>query len=164
LAELPKDAAARRKEAWTLANSAYPLRRLGRNAEVRRRLDRALAQLKELKLYPAEGLAPEVCDTLFALADLESATGNEPRAIEIYEDLLRKTLAASPDPVTAGEASQNVSRIYTALAEIHRRRGRNDLAADLDARRLDLWRRWNAKQPNNGFVRKQLAMLGDAVR
>src|SRR5258708_11369590 len=54
LAELPRDAAARRKEAWTLANSAHAPRRLGRNAEVRRRLDKALAQLKELKLYPAE--------------------------------------------------------------------------------------------------------------
>jgi tetratricopeptide (TPR) repeat protein len=159
LAELPRDAAARRKEAWTLANSANALRRLGRNVEVRRRLDKAMAQLKELKLYPAEELAPEVCDTLFALADLEAVTGNGPRAIEIYQELLHKILSGTPDPETAAEASQNISRTYEALAAIYRRSGRKDLAAEWDARRLDLWRRWDARLPNNSFVRRQLSAL-----
>jgi tetratricopeptide (TPR) repeat protein len=160
LADLPRNAAARRKEAWTLANSAYPLRRMGRNTEVRRRLDRALAQLKELKLYPGEALTPEVCDTLFALADLEAATGNEPRAIAIYQELQQKIQAATPKVETSGEASQNVSRIYQAMAQIHRRNRRFDLASEWDLRRRDLWRSWEARIPNNAFVRRQLSELG----
>jgi hypothetical protein len=133
---------------------------MGRNTEVRRRLDRALAQLKELKLYPGEALTPEVCDTLFALADLEAATGNEPRAIAIYQELQQKIQAATPKVETSGEASQNVSRIYQAMAQIHRRNRRFDLASEWDLRRRDLWRSWEARIPNNAFVRRQLSELG----
>jgi len=72
---------------------------------------------------------------------------NGPRAIEIYEELLRKTLAGTPNPETAAEASQNMSRIYHAMAAIYRRSGRNDLASEWDARRLALWCLLRASRP-----------------
>ena len=155
LAELPKNASARRKEAWILANSTYALRKLGRSAEARRRLDLCLAHLKELNLYPADGIPPEVNEALRALADHEAATGSIPRAIEVYDDLRRRIAAGNPE--TGLEAAVALSSVYTDLIGLHRRIGQNDLASDLETRRLELWRRWSAKLPNNSLVSRQLA-------
>ena len=43
----------RRDEVWLLTGSSYALRRLGRAAEARQRIDAALAILRDLKEYPA---------------------------------------------------------------------------------------------------------------
>jgi tetratricopeptide (TPR) repeat protein len=155
LAELPKNASARRKEAWILANSTYALRKLGRNAEARRRLDLCLAHLKELNLYPADGIPPEVNEALRALGDHEAATGSIPKAIEVFDDLRRRIAAGNPE--TGLEAAVELSSAYTELIGLHRRIGQNEPASDLETRRLELWRRWSAKLPNNSLVSRQLA-------
>ena len=70
LSEIPHNSSFRRFEVSTLAGSSYPLRRLGRSAEARKRLDAALERLSQLKAYPAEKLKPgsEADVTLCALA------------------------------------------------------------------------------------------------
>jgi hypothetical protein len=88
------------------------------------------------------------------LADHEAETGNVERAIEIYRDLLDR-LQAEPD---AGLNDAVVfSNIWRSLASLHRRAGHSDIARALDAKRLDLWRRWDRKLPNNPFVLRQIA-------
>jgi hypothetical protein len=44
-----------------------------------------------------------------------------------------------------------------ALAALLRRVGRTDEAASLDQNRLELWRHWDHKLPNNPFLERQLA-------
>jgi hypothetical protein len=112
LAEIPNNSASRRHEVRALAGSTYPLRRRGRTAEARQRLDAAFTRLSQLKLYPAERieLGSEADDALSALADYEAASSNVPRAIEIYEDLLRRILAAKSKPETSLDEAADLSR------------------------------------------------------
>jgi hypothetical protein len=141
-----------------LAGSTYPLRRLGRPAEARQRLDGAFERLRHAKSYPAERIKPgsEPDEALCALADYEAGRGNIPEAIEIYDKLLGQVLAWAPKPDSSLADAVDVSRLYAALAVLHRRVRRNDLASALEARRLELWRRWDARLPQNSFVRRQL--------
>jgi hypothetical protein len=73
-------------EAYLLSGSSYALRSLGRQGESRERLERALARLRQFKLYPMDKIDPnsssgEVVETVLrALADHESATGDVPPA------------------------------------------------------------------------------------
>ena len=164
LAELPNNPRARRKEVWILAASTYVLSRLGRNAEAQRRLDAAMARLRDLKLYPADQLVPESFETLCATAKYEAVTGHALRAIKVYEELLRKLEAAKPNAKTDLYAAVDLTWVYTAYAGFHRHRGRIDLASALEARRLELWQSWNTKLPNNGFVRRQLNAANEAVQ
>jgi hypothetical protein len=99
LAEIKDNPVARMHEVEALAASTYPLRRLGRGAEDRRRLDAAFERVHQLNAYPAEFVKPgsEVDAALSALVDYEAENGNVPRAIEIYQELLRKG-AAHPMP------------------------------------------------------------------
>jgi tetratricopeptide (TPR) repeat protein len=145
-------------EIMALAGSTYPLRSIGDPAESRRRLDAAFSRLRQLKLYPAEQirLGSEADLTLRALADQEAGDGNIPSAIEIYEKLLPQILAAKPQPETRLTDGLRLSRIYAAMAALHRTAGQADLASSLDARRRDLWRQWDRKLPNNAFVHRQL--------
>lgn len=146
-------------EVNALASSSYPLRRLGRPAEARQRLDTALERLTQLKLYPADKIdTGSVAEkTLCALADHEADTGSVARAIEVYQELLDRVGAASPKPDTTLQGTVHLSRIYEAKAALHRRAGQADLASALEARRLELWRHWERELPNNLFVLRQLA-------
>jgi hypothetical protein len=45
------------------------------------------------------------------------------------------------------------------MAALQRRNGRIDLAAGLDARRLELWQHWDRKLPGNAFVHRQIAAI-----
>jgi tetratricopeptide (TPR) repeat protein len=158
LAEIKDHAGARLHEVEALAASTYPLQRLGRGAEARRRLDAAFEGLREANVYPAEKIAPgsEPDGALSALADYEAENGNIPRAIEIYQELLRKVLASEARPETSLTDAVEVSRVYSALASLHRRAHQTDAAAGVEARRLELWRHWDSKLPHNGFVSRQL--------
>jgi tRNA A-37 threonylcarbamoyl transferase component Bud32/tetratricopeptide (TPR) repeat protein len=156
LAELPNNVRAQRKEIWVLAASTYALRRLGRNAEVRNRLDAALVRLRALKLYPADETGAESYEVLCAIADHEAAIGNVPRATEVYEELLHKMVTANPKSNDNLDAAVDLTRVYAAYAALHRRAGQIDLAFALETRRLELWRHWDRKLPNNTFVRRQL--------
>lgn len=158
LAEARGNAETPRNEVRTLAASAYPLQRLGRTAEARKRLDAAFERLRQLKLYPAEqiNLGSETDEALRALADYEAGTGNVRRAAELCQELLKRVFAGGPRPETNLADAVDLSNIYRSAAPLHRRAGQADLAAALEARRLELWQHWDSKLPNNAFVRRQL--------
>jgi hypothetical protein len=158
MAEIKDNPSFRLYEVRALAGSTYPLRRLGRSDEARRRLDAAFEKLRQVKAYPAEKVEPgsESDATLCALADDEAARGDVPRAIEIYQELLGKVLASHPEPETSLEDAVGMSRLYGALAGLHRQAHHTDLASALELRRLELWRHWDAKLPHNSFVTRQM--------
>src|SRR5262249_35081446 len=108
--------------------------------------------------YPAEKIKPgsEPDEALCALADYEAGGGNIPEGIEIYKKLLGQMLAWGPKPYTNLADAVDVSRVYAALAVLHRQARQTRDASDLEARRLGLWRRWDARLPHNDFVRHQL--------
>jgi hypothetical protein len=86
------------------------------------------------------------------MADHEATTGNVSRAIEVYEELLRKI----PKSNTKLDVAVDLTRVYVAFARLYRGARRIDLASALDARRLELWRQWQVRLPHSSFVRQQL--------
>ena len=158
LAEIRGNSVIDRAEAEALAGSAYPLRRMGRSPEARRRLDAAFDRLTQLKLYPAEKVTPgSVTDKILrALADHEAANRNIPRAIDIYQKLLDQMRAAKLEPETSLEDAVDLSSVYQAIADLHRRNREPGRADATSALRLELWRSWDRKLPGNAFVRRQL--------
>jgi tetratricopeptide (TPR) repeat protein len=164
LAEVRDNAETRLNEARTLAASTYPLQRLGRASEARHRLDAAFERLRQQKLYPAEQieLGSGADEAVRALADYEAGNGNVQRAAEIYQELLKRVFAANPKPETRLADAVDLANIYRAAAPLYRRAGQADLAATLEARRLELWQQWDRKLPNNPFILRQLeaARLG----
>jgi serine/threonine-protein kinase len=157
LTRLKGNGGTRINEVHTLAGSTYPLMRLGRAAEARKRLDSAFEILRELKLYPAEkvDLGSPSDDVLRALADYEAAKGDARHAAEIYHELLRRIFAAASEPVASLSDAVELSNIYRAAAPLYRRAGRADPAAALEARRCELWQRWIGKLPHSAFVQRQ---------
>jgi serine/threonine protein kinase len=159
LAEVKNNSSFRRFEVSALVGSSYPLRRLGRSAEARQRLNAAMDRLRQLKLYPAEKikLGSEAEDTLRALADYEAGNGNVSGAIEGYQRLLDRIQSTKPNPEANLFEAVRLSSLYQAEAALHRDlAGQANLASTLEARRLELWRHWDSKLPNNAFVRRQL--------
>ena len=158
LAEVKNNSSFRRFEVSALAGSSYALRRLGRPAEARQRLDGAFDRLRQLGLYPATKikLGSEAEDTLRALAEYEAGNGNVQGAIGIYEKLLEQIRAAKPAPEVNLLEAVRIGNLYRAEAALQRRARRAELASALEAQYLQLWRRWDSKLPNNGFVRGQL--------
>jgi len=159
LQEVPNNAKARQDEVWILAGSAYALRRLGRNQEAQARIDAAMSILANLRLYPAASvsLGEESDVTLRARADHLAATGRTAAAVAAYEDLRSKVLASEPQPRTDLRHANSLSRLYRDLGDLYRRSGRNSEADALLRERLDLWRHWDGKLPDNPFVRRQLS-------
>jgi hypothetical protein len=49
------------------------------------------------------------------------------------------------------------SGIYGGMAAVERQAQRPELASALDARRLELWRRWEKRLPGNAYVLRQIA-------
>jgi tRNA A-37 threonylcarbamoyl transferase component Bud32/tetratricopeptide (TPR) repeat protein len=158
MAEIKNNSSFRRFEVSALAGSSYPLRRLGRGAEARERLDAAFERLRQIKLYPAEKVKPgsEADAALCALADYAANNGDVQAGIATYEKLLSEIEAWQPKPETSLADALDVSRVYAALAALHRRAHQTDLASALKIRRLELWRHWDRQLPNNAFVRRQL--------
>jgi len=158
LNEIHNNSRARRNEVSMLVTSAYLLRRIGRPAESRERLNTAFGRLRELKMYPAEqvelGSEPE--KAIRALAEEEAADGNARRGIEIYEDLLSKIMATKPKPESRLADAYDLSTLYRAMAVLHRKVGQTDSAGAMEARRTELWQHWDRKLPKNTFVRRQL--------
>jgi tetratricopeptide (TPR) repeat protein/predicted Ser/Thr protein kinase len=155
---LKANAATLRNEVTAMTASTYPLLRLGRRAEARRRLDAAFERLQQLKLYPAAEVDPgSIADrTLRARAEYEVHAGNVVHGAALYEELLRLVLASKPKPEANLIDALQLSDIFAAAAPVHRRAGQADLAASLEARRRELWQRWDARLPNNAFIRRQL--------
>ncbi len=157
LTETPHNLKARRERAVMLAMSSYPLRHLHRRAEAKARLDAAFAALRETHDYPSERvrLGSQAYWCLRALADYQAETGTVARALETYRNLLNQVMATKPDPLNDLRDTPKLSRIYAALADLYRRTGDSPAAEAMRARRLDLWRQWQAKLPRNAYVRGQ---------
>ena len=158
LGEVRNDVRSRRDQAVTLANSSYALRRLYRATEAKQRIHAALDILKETKDYPTEQvkLDSEIFTVTCALADYEADGGDPHRALEIYEQLLDKVIAGKPEPLTDLRDAPKMSRLYEALTFLYRRTGDTAKMQIMVAQRLELWRQWDGKLPNNAFVRRQL--------
>jgi len=146
-------------EASALAGSAYPLQRLGRAAEARKRLDAAFECLRQIDAYPAKKLKPisRPEEVVRALADFEAESGNVSKATEIYRRLLGELLASNPHPERDLEDAVGLSRVYAPLASLYRRAGQPELAERVEMKRLELWQHWNTQLPNNEFLRRQLS-------
>jgi tetratricopeptide (TPR) repeat protein len=159
LAEIGKNIKARRDTAHILANSSYALRRLNRQAEAKRRIDEALAILKETKDYPADRvtLNGELYPVLQAVADQKADEGHMGEAIIDYEQLLEKVMAAKPDVDNDLRDAYSLSLLYQDLFRLYRPNGALSKAEAIEAARLALWKQWSAKLPDNAFVLKQLA-------
>jgi len=161
LAEVPNNSKARREEVRALVASTYPLRRLGRMAEARRRLDAAFSRLGALKLYPAEQVnaGSEADDTLRSLAEYQADNGHLERGIATYRQLLDRIWASRPEPESNLLDAADLSSLYAGMAGLYQRAGQAPAADELHARRLALWRAWERKLPGNTFVRLQLEAL-----
>jgi serine/threonine protein kinase len=158
LAEIKNNARFRRAEVMALAGSSYSLRRLGRTAEARQRLDGAFERLSQLKLYPVDRIAlgSEADVALRALADYEADTSSVPHAIEIYQKLVEQIMAAKPKPEASLTDALRLSRIYESLAALHRRNGQAAQSQSISALRRELWLNWDRKLPQNVYVQHQL--------
>ena len=64
---------------------------------------------------------------------------------------------ASNRELLRGVPADERERLHRAVAELHRRSGRADLADAAAAKRIELWRQWDRKLPGNTFVARQLA-------
>jgi tetratricopeptide (TPR) repeat protein len=159
LREVKNNINARRLEAQALAESSYPLRRLHRLTEARQRIDDAFAVLRDTKDYPSEQIKPEspVVVAFRAQADYESVLGDRRRAVEIYDLLFATMMASKPDPLGDLADASKVSMMYYYMADVYRRAGDDSKAAEVDKRRLELWRHWDHKLPNNVYVQRQLS-------
>jgi serine/threonine protein kinase len=163
LREVKNNLRARRMEAYAVAESSYPLRRLHRLPEALRRIEAAFDLLREIKDYPAQTIRPdsEVVVALRAQADYESQAGDRRRAATIYERLFDAMMSAKPDPLAdLGDASK-VSMMYYYMAGVYRRAGDAGKAGEMDAKRLQLWRHWDGKLPNNSYVQRQLSLKSE---
>jgi serine/threonine protein kinase len=155
--EAKSNASTQRDEAELLAGSSYPLRWLGRKAEARERIAKALELLRQAGRYPTDKIEPmsDVYDALRARADDCAETGQTVKAVEMYQQLLDKLIAWNPDPQNDLRDAACLSRTWTALADLLRRTGRTEQANRLVAQRTDLWNQWNNKLPNAQFLLRQ---------
>jgi serine/threonine protein kinase len=156
--EVKGNVKARREEALLLAHSSYPLRALGRRSEARQRIDKAFDLLRASGDYPAAQLDPnrEVVSVLRARGDFEADGGDTAAAVATYRETLDKVLASRPDVEHDFQMANAVGRLYLAFARSLKRLGEDAASRALDDQRLNLWRAWDRKLPNNQFVRRQL--------
>jgi tetratricopeptide (TPR) repeat protein len=159
LAQVRDNLTSRRDRAVILANSSYALRRLGRVGEAGRRVQQALAVLRETKDYPTDRLAldSDVCAVLRAVADQRADEGHTGEAIQQYEQLLGQILAGKPDVEHDLRETYALSLLYEDLARLHRAAAAPAAADAAEAKRRALWSRWNEARPGNPFVLRQLA-------
>jgi hypothetical protein len=157
--EVPSNIQARRLEASLLAASSYAARWLHREGDARARIDAAFRLLRDTKDYPAEIIKPgsEADHAVRALADHYAETGEPNQAIEAYRDLRGRIMKSNPDLQNDLLNAAQIWRLDGALSALLRRLGRTDEAGSLDQNRLDLWRLWDRKLPNNPFVQRQIA-------
>ncbi len=156
--EVPKDVSARRVEALLLAGSSYPARWLHRH-DARGRIDAALRLLVETNDYSAKAILPgsEADIAVRALADHLFETDEPEKAIETYRQLCAAMSAAHADPWNDLVDAVNVSRVEGSLSAQLRRVGHLEEAAILQRSRLDLWRSWGKRLPDNPFIRQEIA-------
>ena len=158
MAEISDNSSFRRFEASALAGSAYPLRRLGRTNEARRRLDEALARLRLVHDYPAEVVKPgsEIDVTLSAMADYQAGRGHVAEALGNYQDLLALVQAWHPQPQSDLRDLVQLSRLDSAISALERRAGNTQQAIARVSGIAALWREWDVRLPGNPFIHRNL--------
>jgi len=158
LSEIRNSLPAQRDRALALANSSYALRSLARVSEAGQRIDAALEILKHTRDYPAEQyhFDSAIYTVRCAQADHEAEVGDPRRAIETYEQLMDKVMAAKSAALIDFEDAPRASRLFEALAGLYRRTGDTAKADSMHVRRVGLWQYWDRKLPNNAFVRRQI--------
>lgn len=158
LSEIRDSLTARRDRALLLADSSYALRSLHRDSEAKRRAKAALAILESTKDYPAKEIRFEsaVYATLCALADEQAAAGNPRQAIQIYESVLGKVHTAKQEAFSDLRNAPRLSQLYETLARLYARTGDLERAGDMQSLRIQLWRSWDRKLPNNSFIRREM--------
>jgi tetratricopeptide (TPR) repeat protein len=134
LADIHNNVRVRRETALLLAESSYALRALHRAPEAGRRIEDALAILRETHDYPAP--AVKLDSDAFVVLRAEADRAGQ------YTDLIGRVLAAKPD-------WQNDLREAARLADLYRRAG-------MPPKALEIWNYWAAKLPGNDFIRRQL--------
>jgi len=163
LSEVQNDGASRRDLAKALANSSYALRDLNRPSESKERIDKAFAILKETKDYPVDRVELDntpVYSALSALADHYKDVGDFGRAVETYQELLEKIMAAKPNVLLDLRNAIRLSRVYQTLEQLYERTGKAAEVDKMRVQRWQLWNEWNGKLPNNSFVLRQVAESG----
>ncbi len=145
-------------EADLLSLSSTTLIQLRRVAEAKKRLNAAFDLLKKTEDYPAADFhvhsAPVFA--LQALALYQESTGQPTQALVTYEEILSKTMASNPNPETDLGNAHGLSRIMAELTRLYRKRGQKDKADRIAEKRLELWRQWDQKLPNNAYINRQL--------
>jgi len=96
-------------------------------------------------------------DDVAAAAVHYAETSERNQALEAYQDLRGKILKSNPDAQNGLLNAAQLSRLDATLAGLLRHAGRSEEAAALDQNRLELWRHWDRKLPNNPFVQRQIA-------
>jgi hypothetical protein len=91
------------------------------------------------------------------MADHEADEGRVEGAIEQYERLVEKVMAAKPDVDHDLREAYSLSLLYRDLARLHRRIGTAEKAEAIDGKRLAIWNSWIQTLPGNPFVLEQLA-------
>jgi len=153
-------------EAKLLAHSSYPLRSLHRIPEARQRIEEAFQLLRTIDIYPEYVgiIGGEWDNAMRARADLEAEAGDLRRAratmLELYEALLEK----KPSPETDLRHAYDMSRTYATLARLASGLNMREEAAKFDALRLDLWRGWDKRLPDNWYIHQRLAEPTTALK
>jgi predicted Ser/Thr protein kinase len=157
--EVPSTIQERRQEASLLAASSYAARSLHRAGDARARIDAAIRLLRNTKDYSEEIIRPgsEADNTARALADHYAETGLPKKAIEACRDLRGRIMKSHPDPENDLLNAAQISKLDCALATLLRHAGQAKEAESLDLNRLEMWRHWDRKLPNNPFVQRQIA-------
>jgi hypothetical protein len=70
--------------------------------------------------------------------------------------LLDRLAAGGAQPETRLSDAVTLSHIWASMAALRRRAG-EEAASALEKQRLDLWRQWDRKLPDNAFIRRQIA-------
>jgi len=158
VSEIRNSLPAKRSQATLMASSSYALLGLHRGAEARRRLETASSILDETKDIPADRikLDSDAYVVSCAWADYHAAEGNLDRAVALYEQLLGRVMAANPKEFDDLRNASKLSLLYKKVAGVYRRTGATAKASSMEARRLDLWDRWDKKLPHNTFIRREL--------
>ena len=100
----------------------------------------------------------ELCSVLQATADHHADEGQVSKAIDEYDQLLAKVMAAKPEVDDDLRAAYSLSLLYRDQARLHRVAGAADRAAAINAKRVALWKQWSEKLPDNPFVLRQLVV------
>lgn len=142
-------------------DSVVPLNLLGRQAQARTRLGKAMEILRQAKANPFNEATPTgTADVVLrAQAETEAEAGNYAKAIGIREETIRAYRAGKIKDEDDLQHALGLSNQWRDLADLYRKAGDEESARQCDAKRLAFWRAWNIRRPGNQFVLMQLTAL-----